>query len=68
MGWYLAAGGAFTICGATFGWEYFRKHWNARVFMRLFGESGTRIFFSLIGAAVLILGLLIEMRVIQGAE
>ena len=68
MGWFLVAGGAFTICGAAFGWEWFRKHWNARVFIRQFGESGTRIFFGLIGAAILILGLIIEMRVIEGSE
>ena len=67
MGWFLAAGGAFTLCGVAFDWQWLMNQWNARFFIRRFGRSGTRIFFGTIGAAILVLGLLIATGVVQGS-
>jgi len=68
MGWFLVAGGAFTICCAVFDWEWFMNQWNARFFIRVFGRSGTRIFFAFVGAAILVLGVLIASGIIEGSE
>jgi len=68
MGWYLAAVGAFTICGVVFGWEWFMNHRHSQFFIRRFGKSGTRIVFGLLGALILVLGELIAMGLFQGSE
>ena len=68
MGWFLAAGGAFTFCCAVFDWDWIMNQWNAQFFIRRFGRSETRIFFGLIGAAILVLGMLMAMGIIQGSD
>ncbi len=68
MGWFVAAGGAFTLCCAVFDWDRFMNQWNAQFFIRRFGRSGTGLFFGIIGAAIMVLGLLIAMGIIQGSE
>lgn len=65
MGWGFMAGGAFAICGAVFDWEWFMNHRKAQFFVRLFGRPATRVFYGLLGTALVVLGLLMVMGIIQ---
>lgn len=68
MGWVFAACGAFAICGAAFDWEWFMSHRKARFFVRLFGRTGTRVFYGLLGTGLVVLGVLMAMGVIQESK
>ena len=68
MGWVLAACGAFTICVAAFDWKFFMNHWNAQFLVRLFGRTGTRILYGILGASLVALGLLMAMGIIQDSK
>ena len=68
MGWVLAACGAFAISGAVFDWEWFMNHRKAQFFVRLFGRTGTRIFYGILGAALVVLGVLIATGIIQESQ
>lgn len=65
MGWVLMGCGVFGICGAAFDWEWFMNHRKARFFVGLFGRSGTRIFYGVLGAALVAMGVLMATGVIQ---
>ncbi len=68
MGWVIAASGAFAICGAVLDLEFFMNHRKAQVFLRLFGRNGTRVFYGLLGSALVVLGLLIALGIIEQSE
>ena len=65
MGWLIAGCGAFAVCGAVFDWEWFMNHRKARLFVRLFGRGGARIFYALLGAGLAVLGVLMATGAIQ---
>ena len=68
MGWALAACGVFAICGAGFDWEWFMNHRKAQFFVRLLGRTGTRVFYGLLGTALVVLGVLMALGFIQESE
>ena len=45
--------GIFSICGAVFDWDWFMNNYKARPFMKIFGRTGTRIIYALIGIFVI---------------
>jgi small neutral amino acid transporter SnatA (MarC family) len=65
MGWVLAGCGAFAICGAAFDWEWFMNHRKAQFFVRLFGRNGTRVFYAVLGSALVVLGVLMAAGIIR---
>ncbi|MFH1230443.1 MAG: immunity 17 family protein [Planctomycetota bacterium] len=64
MEWILTACGVFAICGAAFDWEFFMNHRKARFFIRLFGRTGARIFYGLLGIILVVIGVLIAIGII----
>lgn len=68
MGWFLAALGAFAICGAAFNWEWYMNHWKVRFFVRLFGRTGARVFYGLLGTALVVVGVLMAMGTVQESK
>lgn len=41
--------GAFPICGAIFNWDWFFSNYKARGIVNIFGRTGARIIYALIG-------------------
>lgn len=48
--------GLFTIAAAVLDWEWFFTNRRAAPFVRVFGRSGARIFYGLLGVGILVLG------------
>jgi len=42
-------GGAFAILASIFNWDFFFENRKARIFMKIFGRKGSRIFYSILG-------------------
>ncbi len=68
MEWILIAIGVFALCGAAFDWEFFMNHRKARFFIRILGRPGTRIFYGLLGSALVVVGALIAIGIIQTSK
>ena len=68
MGWVIAGCGVFAICGAVLDWEWFMNSRKAQLFVRLFGRTRTRVFYGLLGAALVVLGVLMATGIIQGSR
>jgi len=49
--------GLYAIAGAALNWEWFMGDPKAKIFARLFGRTGTRIFYILLGVGAVIIGL-----------
>jgi hypothetical protein len=49
MGLILIAVGLFSMAGAAFDWDWYMNNHRARVFVRLVGRTGARIFYILLG-------------------
>lgn len=54
----LMGAGIFSIAGGAYGWSWFLDHYKARLFVKLFGRTGTRIVYGLLGGVVLLIGVL----------
>ncbi len=65
MGWVFIVSGAFAFLAAVLNWEWFMNHRKVRFFVRLFGRTGARIFYGVIGLVLVLLGLLLVTGVIQ---
>ncbi len=63
-GWILAAAGLFSVVCAAFDFEWFMNHRKARFFVKILGRGGARIFYGVLGLALVVLGGLILYRVI----
>ena len=48
--------GLFTIAGGTFDWDWFMGHWKARLFLKIFGRNGARVFYIIFGLCIAGLG------------
>lgn len=48
--------GLFVIVAATLDWDWFFENWRSRLFVDAFGRDGARIFYGLLGFALLFLG------------
>lgn len=61
MHWYsifLGAAGLFAICGAAFEWNFFMNNHKARFIGAIFGRTGARVFYMLLGTFLVVLGIL----------
>lgn len=65
MGWLIAGCGAFAICGAVLDWEWFMNHRKAQALVRILGRGGTRLFYGLLGTALVVLGVLMGLGIVQ---
>ena len=56
--------GVFAISGAAFDWDFFMNSRKARFLTRLIGRQGARIFYGLLGSAIVVVALLIVFGVL----
>jgi hypothetical protein len=64
-GLLVVACGAFTVCGAANDWEWFMNHHKARLWLAMFGRTGTRIFYGILGSVLVVMGVLIALGLIK---
>ncbi|MBL8797815.1 MAG: immunity 17 family protein [Planctomycetia bacterium] len=67
MNWYgllFVAIGLFSATAAACDWEWFMTHYKARFFVSIFGRTGARIFYVLIGLGFVVLGVLFMLGII----
>ena len=53
----MCVAAAFTIISSVLNWDYFFNNRRARIFVKLFGRTGARIFYVLIGIGFLFITL-----------
>jgi hypothetical protein len=57
MGLLIAGAGAFSLAGAAGDWDFFMNHRKARIWVALFGRTGARAFYGLLGLGLVVGGL-----------
>jgi small neutral amino acid transporter SnatA (MarC family) len=67
-GLIIVAAGLFSICGAAFDWGFFINSHKARLFVMLFGRTGARIVYGLLGMFLVVLGALIALGILTNAR
>ena len=50
--------GVLTIAAALLDWDWFFKNRRAKFFVDTFGRNGARIFYALLGVAIIVIGFL----------
>jgi len=65
IGMVMIAAGSFAICGAAFDWDFFMNSRKAQFWIMLLGRPGTRIFYGLLGAIVVVVGVLAMLGMIE---
>ena len=61
----LVIGGLLSIISAAMDWDWFMNYNNARLFVKMFGRNGARIFYVLFGLTLIIFAGLIFFDVIN---
>jgi hypothetical protein len=56
----LIAFGLFSIAGALFDWDWFMEDRRARFIVKILGRSGARVFYVLLGIAMIILAFIVR--------
>ena len=51
-------GGLFATAAAVFNWDWFMNARKARFMVKILTRNGTRIFYGLLGLALIVLGIL----------
>ena len=64
-GLLLILAGLFSVAGASFDWEWFMNHRKARLFTKLLGRTGARIFYGLLGFVIAVLGVFTMFGIIS---
>ncbi len=62
---FFMAAGLFSVLGAFFEWSFFFNSRKAQRVVRLFGKSGARIFYIVIGILLFSISLLDMLNVID---
>jgi hypothetical protein len=65
IGYISIAGGLFTLVAAAGDWDWFMNHPKARLFCSIFGRSGARVFYAILGIGLVVLGALMLAGVIH---
>lgn len=64
-GLFFVGVGIFSICGAACDWEWFINSRKARFFVTIFGRNGARIFYGLLGSAIVLIGVLMALGLVS---
>ncbi len=56
--------GLFTVLCATADWNWFMEHRKTRLWVKLFGRNGARIFYIIFGGVLTTLGVLASVGII----
>ena len=59
---FIVAAGLFAIAGGVFDWDWFMDNRRAWIFVRVFGRQGARVFYVLLGLAILGIGAVALVR------
>jgi len=54
--WLIVLVGAFALCGGILNWNWFMNNRKAVVWVKILGRGGARIFYCLLGIAMISLG------------
>jgi hypothetical protein len=54
--YFFMAAGLFSVAGGIFGWEWFLNNRKARLWVKLFGRGGARVFYVVLGLVIAGLG------------
>jgi len=65
VGILMAAAGLFVLSGSAFNWDWYWERRRTQVWVDLLGRSGARIFYAVLGLAMLAGGVLIAAGVID---
>ncbi len=57
MGLLIMAAGGFSIAGAVGDWDFFMHNRKARIWVALLGRGGARVFYGILGSALMVGGL-----------
>lgn len=57
----FVACGVLFLCGAIKEWDWFMKNYKTRFAIFIFGRTGARIFYVLVGIFIIICGVIIFM-------
>ena len=68
IGLLIAAGGIFGIVGAVMDWDWFMNHSKARFMCSLCGRNGARVFYIVLGLALVAGGVLMAVGIIHDAK
>ena len=60
----VAAFGVFTIWAAASDQDWFMRHPKASLFVALFGRTGARAFYILLGGTLVVVGALVALGVL----
>lgn len=58
----LVLAGLFCFAGGLFGWAWFLDNRQARFLVRILGPNGVRIFYVVLGLALVVIGFIAEPR------
>ena len=49
---FFILAGLLSLAGAYFNWNWYMNNYRARIFVKMFGRGGARIFYGALGAAL----------------
>jgi hypothetical protein len=68
IGFLLIAGGLFGICGAICNWDWFFRARKARFMVDAIGRTGARVFYGILGSAIVVAGVMTLMGLIEAKK
>ena len=68
VGLLLIAVGLFSVCGGAFDWDFFLNSRKAQFYVSIFGRTGARIFYVILGIAFAVLGTMMALGVLKDAS
>lgn len=54
----IIACGIFSLLGAVNNWDWFFNNYKAQPFVKMIGRTGARIFYGILGAFIIIIGIM----------
>ena len=64
MALVIIACGIFSLCGAFFNWDWYFNNRKARGIVAVFGRTGARIFYAVLGIFIIALGAVVLIGMI----
>lgn len=65
FGLIFVAFGAYAVAGAAYDWEFFMNSRKSRFMVAVLGRNGARIFYGVLGIALIVLGILGVLGVVD---
>lgn len=62
---FVIVAGLFSIAGAVFDWDWFMNNRRARIIVDSLGRTGARVFYFVLGVAIVVVGILLSTGVLS---